>query len=1312
MTTHAARTHPRRTPRPRKPAQGGLILAIVTCAGGPLLIPACSSGPRASDTDPAGQTVPAGQTFPAGQTDPIAALRERAARPSPTRRELEPPHPSLRSALGGEASDPRLTRPLDTLDPAEFLGDDPSDHAGAINAETPSREPDSPASPAQSVSPSVSEEDQLAALRLYAEARLVAADGEHNRAITLLDRAVSRDPTAPQIWRALGDARRAARFENSASEAYRRAAELGTDEPQALLLAGLGAVKRDEPRAAAAWLLRAVRAEPAHADPLIAYTAHAALGEALIELGYLSAGAEALAEGVQIPRAARVPTQIGREAADVQRRLGTLLVLQGDTLLRLERNDEAATAYEAARGLLGAEGVRDRLIYALRTSGNDAGAAVVLLDEIRETGRIAPDTARLLATLAESIKPRSLVADALESLDDRGSASRRADLVAVRAGTLPSREALELLTATLREDLTLSSPSARRLLLAGINAAAPESSTDAARTKAALRWILANIRQRPDLADNAAWALTSAPGLRRDLDAAITDESAPGAASGLLRAALAIRQDDRARILELLEHPPAAGESPDSLVTTTQLAAATGRWQSADRAVEALRTLDAPRALAAGLTATQRPAEALAIMRDLEPRSVDEFLERAALETALLDGIGDAERARHDLEAARDLDPLDDRIYAALLAYHAPDGPRPDDDAVTAVGRQLRMVRPESTLLRTMLSGELLRRGLTDDAAAIAVPLLRAAPTDTARQDAVLNLWRRRAAAQQAEQNELDLVRALITQHPNDPGLVRLLAGGLVLADEAENAEAAIVEFAAATGDRTLASLREQIVRDGLDDPERAEALALERLSPSPRSIDDSADLIALHAGAMARGDATPERVAAIRDAAESIPVDAVLTTAQRTAAGNGVARAAIVVDTARRNNTDIAAFEQPLLGLLGWSASRDLPLAPGIHGLRLDLLDQSGSNARTLLDAAEHAIAQQQPGSEIRRAFYRKAADQLVARDESAAAFGWLRERSIKPVDPDESLDTDAYQEWFRLVIVIGQDDPAGSVARAREMIDALGENTDSETSLIGAAWDIVRPEGPTWSTAGDLASPADVAGDLAYLFALYAPDAAPNATSPAATEAPQAETDNARTRFLRLALEYDPQHAWAANDLGYTMLEAGHDLAESERLIEIAYEGEPDQANIVDSLGWVRYHRGKVEDALDPETGELVEGAITLLERAVELSDEDDDGVVHDHLGDALYAAGRTEEAIAAWKQAARLANAALSRLRASGRANSVRSDELADLAVRAIMKPNALQLDQQPAVEPQRGVSPDAQNDPKNDPTTDSEDTQTGQ
>jgi tetratricopeptide (TPR) repeat protein len=177
----------------------------------------------------------------------------------------------------------------------------------------------------------------------------------------------------------------------------------------------------------------------------------------------------------------------------------------------------------------------------------------------------------------------------------------------------------------------------------------------------------------------------------------------------------------------------------------------------------------------------------------------------------------------------------------------------------------------------------------------------------------------------------------------------------------------------------------------------------------------------------------------------------------------------------------------------------------------------------------------------------------------------------------------------------------------------------------------------------------------------------------------------------FLRLVLKYDPSHPWAANDLGYTMLESGGSLEEAERLIEIAYEQLPEQANIVDSLGWVRYHRGLLEDTTDPETGEPVAGAISLLRQASELIEADnDDGTVHDHLGDALYAGGYTAEAIEAWGKASRRAQNALSRLRAAGMGGGVRFREVQRLATGAAMKRNVIQLGQEPEIAPQRGVS----------------------
>ena len=968
----------------------------------------------------------------------------------------------------------------------------------------------------------------------------------------------------------------------------------------------------------------------------------------------------------------------------------------GDALVRLGRTTEAVGVYEDARGLPGAEGVRERLIYALRTSGNDAGAAIVLLDELVDGAPVSPETSRLLSELAAQIRPRTLVAEALASIDDRGSASRRAELVVAQAGARRPQDALNLLARTLSSEHAFSSPSLRTLLRAGIESPAL---ADAGDRRRAIRWLTNLIERTPWLAQDAAAALIITPGLPAGLPDLIADSGVDADRSAPLLAELAlIQRNTKAVRSSLAQRPETSGRAAPSLqnapadaARTAALGASVGDWELVEQSIGALRGLDAPRALARALNAAQRPDEALRVLRGLEPQTVDDLLTRSALESA----VGSPENALAELEAARDLDPLDERVYAALLSFHSPDGPGPDDDAVTATGRQLRRLLPESGLLRTMLAGELLRRRLVDDAAAITIPLFLAEPTDPARQDAVLQLWRARTGMQQHESNEIDTVRAVASTHANDPGLTRLLAGGLVLSDEPDEAESVLTAFTNATGDETLASLREQIIRDGLDDPDRAEAIAIERLGRNPRSIGASVELLALHADAAARGDASHDRFAAMEQALRAIPRSATLNTQQRESVVRSIARAAIVIDTARRRGDNTEASRDPLLGMLSLAADRDLAVAPGIHELRLVLLDERGEPAPALLRAAEYAADQQAEGTDLRRAFLRRAVDLLVARGEAEPAFAWLRGRALatsagsdaqnEPNGTDEpaphtgtDLDSDAIQEWFRLVIVTGQTDPDAAYSRAQSMLDALHEAGGTKS-----AWNIVRPDGPSWSAPSLSAvgeelpkTEPEISADLAYLFALYAPD--PNGTS------------DARTRYLRLALAYDPAHPWAANDLGYTILEAGGDLAEAERLIEIAYAGNPDEANIVDSLGWVRYHRGKIEDSTDPDTGTRTLGAVSLLQRAVELSGPTDDGVVDDHLGDALYAAGRTEDAITAWRRSARLANAALSRMRATGRVDGVRSEDIADLAVRAIMKPNAIQLGQPPAVEPQRGIS----------------------
>jgi tetratricopeptide (TPR) repeat protein len=104
-----------------------------------------------------------------------------------------------------------------------------------------------------------------------------------------------------------------------------------------------------------------------------------------------------------------------------------------------------------------------------------------------------------------------------------------------------------------------------------------------------------------------------------------------------------------------------------------------------------------------------------------------------------------------------------------------------------------------------------------------------------------------------------------------------------------------------------------------------------------------------------------------------------------------------------------------------------------------------------------------------------------------------------------------------------------------------------------------------------------------------------------------------------LRLILMLDPQNADALNALGYTLADRTERYAESHELIRQALELRPDNPAILDSMGWVLFRLGRVEEALPH------------LRRAFELQR---DAEVAAHLGEALWAVGKQDEARSIWR------------------------------------------------------------------------------
>ncbi len=174
----------------------------------------------------------------------------------------------------------------------------------------------------------------------------------------------------------------------------------------------------------------------------------------------------------------------------------------------------------------------------------------------------------------------------------------------------------------------------------------------------------------------------------------------------------------------------------------------------------------------------------------------------------------------------------------------------------------------------------------------------------------------------------------------------------------------------------------------------------------------------------------------------------------------------------------------------------------------------------------------------------------------------------------------------------------------------------------------------------------------------------------------------------LYRLALTYEPEHAWTCNNLGYGLVERGEQIEEAERLLQIAYRQLDTEPSVIDSLGWLRYRQGMLEDAVDEATGERVAGAVSLLGDAVSKPEGANSSTLRDHYGDALWRAGRTREARNQWMLALDIAS---QELRQTSQADS---RELSERVRQLHQKVVAAATEQSPAVAPLfPGVSPES-------------------
>lgn len=203
---------------------------------------------------------------------------------------------------------------------------------------------------------------------------------------------------------------------------------------------------------------------------------------------------------------------------------------------------------------------------------------------------------------------------------------------------------------------------------------------------------------------------------------------------------------------------------------------------------------------------------------------------------------------------------------------------------------------------------------------------------------------------------------------------------------------------------------------------------------------------------------------------------------------------------------------------------------------------------------------------------------------------------------DPDLRLDAD-----IRRAVVLGGQ---GRLEAAREVLAGLksGDRDEAEEAFLA--------EGQILADAGRVEAALEAYREglnrlpkserLIYARGLLA--------------AEQGHLEEAESDF-RTILDEDPDDAMALNALGYTLANQTDRLEEAHGLISRAYELAPDDAAVVDSMGWVEYRLGNHQKAL------------VHLRRALDLQFDPE---IAAHLGEVLWVTGERDEARETWRRA----------------------------------------------------------------------------
>ena len=275
--------------------------------------------------------------------------------------------------------------------------------------------------------------------------------------------------------------------------------------------------------------------------------------------------------------------------------------------------------------------------------------------------------------------------------------------------------------------------------------------------------------------------------------------------------------------------------------------------------------------------------------------------------------------------------------------------------------------------------------------------------------------------------------------------------------------------------------------------------------------------------------------------------------------------------------------------------------------------LAQSPDNPALLLSVAQAAYQAKQPAESRRYLERYLALPPATTRDRSTATF-------LMAQIAEDAGKTDEAVAWLakvppgddfmpatvRRAMLLGK---AGRIDEGRELLrTAPAGSARDQTLLVSAEAQLLREAGrnqESFDVLGAALAKSPDNTDLLYDYAMAAE---------------KIDRFAVMETSLRRLIDLRPDQPNAYNALGYTMADRGIRLDEARTLIEKALSIAPNDAHILDSMGWVLYRQ---KDSA---------GALRYLRQAYAILPEVD---IAAHLGEVLWTEGKQDEARQVWRE-----------------------------------------------------------------------------